>query len=41
VNMTPEDAKWVYRWTLPTVPFNSGVIEQTGYTGTNVKVVED
>ena len=41
VNLTPDDAKWVYRWTLPAVPFIDGVIEQTGYTGTNVKVVEN
>jgi hypothetical protein len=40
VNLTPGDAKWIYRWTLPAVPYNAGVIEQTGYTGTNVKVVE-
>lgn len=40
VNLAPEDAKWVYRWTLPGVPFQAGVMEQTGYSGTNVKVVE-
>ena len=40
VNLSPEDAKWVFRWTLPSVPYINGVVEQTGYSGTNVKVVE-
>lgn len=40
VNLTPEDAKFIYRWTLPNAPFTSGVLEQTGYSGTNVQVME-
>lgn len=40
VNLQPEDAKWIFRWTLPQVPLPEGVLEQTGYTGTNVKVIE-
>lgn len=41
VNINPEDAKFIYRWTLPEAPYDSGRIEQTGYTGTKVQVVED
>ncbi|MHC1741003.1 MAG: L,D-transpeptidase [Anaerolineaceae bacterium] len=41
VNINPEDAKFVYRWTLPQVSYEIGKIEQTGYAGTNVKVIED
>jgi Uncharacterized protein conserved in bacteria len=41
VNINPEDAKFIYRWTLPQVPYELGKVEQTGYAGTNVQVFED
>ena len=41
VNMNPEDAKFVYRWSLPQAPYEAGSISQTGYSGTNVQVFED
>lgn len=41
VNLNPEDAKFIYRWTMPQAPYDSGRIEQTGYAGTSVKVIED
>lgn len=41
VNLNPEDAKFIYRWTLPQAPYESGRIEQTGYAGTSVQVKED
>jgi lipoprotein-anchoring transpeptidase ErfK/SrfK len=41
VNMLPEDAKFIYRWSLPSAPYEDGKIEQTGYDGTNVQVKEE
>jgi hypothetical protein len=43
VNAAPEDAKWIFRWTQPVVPFNSGDndITITGETSTRIMVVED
>lgn len=43
VNARPEDAKWIFRWTLPVVPFGTGDndITVTGETSTRIKVVED
>lgn len=40
VNMTPEDSKFLYRWTMPEAPYDPGKIEVQGYSGTAVKVVE-
>lgn len=40
VNMKPDDAKFVYRWTLPDAPYEDGKIEQDGYAGTAVRVIE-
>lgn len=40
VNMKPEEAKFVYRWTQPGVPYTDGKYEQEGYAGTKVQVVE-
>lgn len=40
VNLKPEDAKFIYRWTLPNVPYEDGKIEQQGYDGTKVRVFE-
>ena len=43
VNASPDDAKWIYRWTQPIVPFNSGDndITITGETSTRIVVIED
>ena len=41
VNINPEDAKFIYRWTLPQVDYEAGKVEQTGYAGTNVQVTEE
>ena len=38
INMTPEDSKFIYRWSLPQAPYEAGTISQTGYSGTNVQV---
>lgn len=41
VNTTPEDAKWIFRWTTPQVPYNAGDIsDSTNYTGTKIEVVK-
>lgn len=40
VNVEPDVAKFIYRWTLPTVPYYDGVIEIQDYSGTNVKVID-
>jgi len=37
IEMTPEDAKWVYRWTTPVVPFHERY--HVAETGTHVDVV--
>jgi lipoprotein-anchoring transpeptidase ErfK/SrfK len=36
INMTPQAAKWLYRWTLPTVPPEKTLVY--GYTGTKVEI---
>lgn len=36
INMTPQAAKWLYRWTLPTVPPEKPLVY--GYVGTKVKI---
>ena len=30
VNLTPEDAKWLYRWTTPVVPFDKTYVRDNG-----------
>lgn len=40
VNAKPEDAKWVFRWTIPEVPYNPGDITISGQGSTKVVVVE-
>ena len=37
INMTPQAAKWLYRWTLPSVPPEKYVVH--GYTGTQVEIM--
>lgn len=43
VNVCPEDAKWIFRWTHPVVPFDTGDHDVTisGETSTRIQVVED
>ena len=36
INMTPQAAKWLYRWTMPTVPPEKYLIY--GYVGTQVEI---
>jgi hypothetical protein len=39
VNLTPQDAKRIYRWTLPTVPPGERYLYQPGQ-GTSVHIVQ-
>lgn len=39
VNATPEDAKWVFRWALPYVPYDPGNVDLSGPGGTVVSVI--
>lgn len=41
VNLSPEDAKWIFRWTLPVVPYETGDITIVGEGSTKVIVVDD
>ena len=41
VNARPDDAKWVFRWTLPNVPYNPGDVTFSGKGSTKVFVVEN
>jgi hypothetical protein len=41
VNARPEDARWVFRWTTPTVSLDPGDITVGMPGGTSVRVVED
>ncbi len=36
INMTPQAAKWLYRWTIPMVPPEKPVV--SGYVGTKVQI---
>jgi len=38
INLTPQAAKWLYRWTMPTVPINKEFVY--GYVGTRVDIRE-
>lgn len=42
VNCLPEDAKWIFRWTLPEVVYDPGMLDVTvsGQESTSVEVVE-
>jgi len=40
INARPEDAKWIFRWGLPTVSLNPGRVEIKGPGGTIVEVVD-
>ena len=42
VNAQPEDARWVWRWTNPGVPYEAGDVTISGTGGsTKVHVIED
>jgi L,D-transpeptidase catalytic domain len=41
VNATPEDARWVFRWTQPAVPYDPGDTSVPWPGGTKVEVVEE
>jgi lipoprotein-anchoring transpeptidase ErfK/SrfK len=42
INCTPQDAKWVWRWLAPEVPYDPGMIDTTvtGESSTRVDVVD-
>jgi lipoprotein-anchoring transpeptidase ErfK/SrfK len=40
INVAPEDAKWIFRWTSPVTPFEKGDITVKGKIGTPVRVIE-
>lgn len=40
VNARPEDAKWIFRWTNPETPFESGDMTVQGRVGTMIQVIE-
>jgi len=40
VNARPEDAKWIFRWTQPVVPYNPGDTTVSWPGGTKVEVIE-
>ncbi len=40
VNARPDDAKWVFRWTLPFVPYAPGDVTVSMPGGTKVQVIE-
>jgi lipoprotein-anchoring transpeptidase ErfK/SrfK len=42
VNCSPEDSKWIFRWTTPEVVYDPGMVDVTvsGLASTGIKVVE-
>jgi len=40
VNASPEDAKWIFRWTKPHVPYDPGDVVDQSFTSTTIKVIE-
>ena len=40
VNARPEDAKWIFRWTTPYVPYDPGDVTVSMPGGTSVEVIE-
>jgi hypothetical protein len=40
VNTLPEDAKWIYRWTLPQVPYSTGDASSVIDEGTRIEVIK-
>lgn len=41
VNAQPDDAKWVFRWTQPVVPYDPGDVTVQSPGGTIIEVLED
>ena len=41
VNAKPDDAQWIFRWTLPEVPYDPGDVTVSMPGGTLIEVVED
>jgi hypothetical protein len=39
LNVSPEDAKWIFRWTNPGVPYDPGEKTITDYSSTKVSVI--
>lgn len=40
VNALPDDAKWIFRWTMPVAPFDTGDVTVASMDSTRVQVVE-
>jgi lipoprotein-anchoring transpeptidase ErfK/SrfK len=40
VNASPEDAKWIFRWSTPVTPYQKGDIIVSGTIGTPIKIIE-
>jgi hypothetical protein len=40
VNACPQDAQWIFRWTLPVVPPDTGDVTVAGAASTKVEVIE-
>lgn len=40
VNAMPEDAKFIFQWTMPETPYDPGFVEISGFNGTSVEVAE-
>lgn len=41
INASPEDAKWIFRWTDPQVPYDPGDVTVSMPGGTTIEVVEN
>ena len=41
VNLSPEDSKYIFRWTDPIVGYDPGDMEVSGNVGTLIRVIED
>ena len=40
VNVLPDDAKWIFRWTTPIVQYDPGDVTNNTYEGTRIEVIE-
>jgi len=40
VNVLAEDAKWIFRWTLPVIQYNPGDFTDNSFTSTKIDVIE-
>lgn len=40
INVRPEDARWLFRWTLPEVPYSPGHITVAWPGGTRVVITD-